>query len=69
MEELIGSSIDEIVEFNFTDCFIPGKALKHIPKILKYDDKLMKIYDLATVGMLTIASIGMYYCGYKVIAH
>ena len=63
--ENLEARTDDIVEFNPTDCFIPRKALRHIPAILKYNDKLMKAYDLILAGLITAGSIGVYYFGYN----
>lgn len=47
MEKTIESMVNkEQVEFNLTDFLVPGKALRHLPKILKYDFEGEKGFDL-----------------------
>jgi len=52
---------DKAFENNISDVMLPGKMLRHVPKILDYNSKFLKAYDLFVVGAVTTAQIIAYY--------
>jgi hypothetical protein len=51
---------DELFEYNYSDVFIPGKMLRHVPRVLKYRSTVCKIYDLFVISAVTTAQIIAY---------
>ncbi|MDP2628788.1 MAG: hypothetical protein Q8P15_02740 [Nanoarchaeota archaeon] len=53
----------EPFEYNFTDLIILGKPLRHIPKIMKEPDKVVRGYEFLVMGALVASQACCYYFG------
>ena len=60
---------DEPVELNITDVFVPGKSLRHIPNIVRYQDTVGKAYDLFVIAALTAAQVVVYWNLPEILTH
>jgi hypothetical protein len=49
-----------LAEYNISDCFIPLKSLRHLPKILKLEDSVIRAYELGVLTTITLANTVMY---------
>ncbi|MEX0920962.1 MAG: hypothetical protein WDZ62_01735 [Candidatus Pacearchaeota archaeon] len=56
----------EDIKYNLSDCFIPFKSFRHIPKILSEKDPIIKYTELFGNLTLPLAHMAFYYSLYAV---
>lgn len=54
--------LEKTVDFNISDCFVPFKHLRHLPKILKYkNNNTMVACDLALTAVFVVGQADISY--------